>query len=165
MYASIRLYVLNEIMPALDYISWSKVCQRNSLTRQGIFGVINTDLKSESICCCLPSPSLLFLNHSLPFYNIPFIIPLPSLSLYPTLPSSYILFSLSPFFLPFPPLTCIHCRCVFFRGRCECALWSYPRPLRVPFTWGHFVTHTRSVVITLKSVTDKTENASQEGER
>ena len=96
----------------------------------------------------VPSPSPLF-----PFIHIPF----PSF----TLPSSHsrhfttLSLSLSLSFR----LTCIHCRCVFFRGCCESALWSDPRSQGIPFTWGHFIGNTRSVVIALKSVTGKTENA------
>ena len=130
----------------------------------------------------IPSPSPLY-----PFIHIPFSLPfhshplssLPFHSLpFSSLPFHSLPFSSFPFHshslsFIFPPLfsfptlhyslsfrlTCIHCRCVFFRGCCESALWSDPRSQGIPFTWGHFIGNTRSVVIALKSVTGRTVNA------
>ena len=89
----------------------------------------------------LPFSSFPFHSHSLSFI-------FPPLFSFPTLHYS----------LSFR-LTCIHCRCVFFRGCGESALWSDPRSQGIPFTWGHFIGNTGSIVIAFKSVTGKTENA------
>ena len=110
----------------------------------------------------LPLSSFSF--HSLPFssfsfHSIPFsYFPFHSHSRFIHFPSPFLIPDTSLLSLSFR-LTCIHCRCVFFRGCCESALWSDPRSQGIPFTWGHFIGHTRSVVIALKSVTGKTENA------